>query len=697
MINISSITAVVYDSNKRKYGFEYGFQAGLNIISGDNSSGKSTVLSCIYYCLGMEQLASYGNSDGLKECLKNSFMYNEQSIPVIESYAELKLKNDKNDVALIRRFIKSEYGETSQNLQVKVNDGEMENKFIHRKGDSDHESGFYRWLSDFSGISIPVFESEDGIQKILYLQQIFASSFVEQTKGWSDFFAQVPIFNTKKAKQKIVEFTLGLTGLIEEFELDRLKDDEKKEKGLWENSVNNFKALIAFNNLSTPNLSESFKAEFTPKKIESLTMQTKVEPGKYLSIENSILFLEESLSNIKQANDIILNIERDDTLLENQKKTRLALKLLNEEFIIMQKEKNNEEIKIKKYEATLEQIKREIEVLSGLQQLNQLSSLHIGAVESCPVCNSSLLIESSKSLHNIDKVNASGSLSFFKSERSLYESYLKSSKNLMERFDKTLLYYQEKLTDLRYELSLIDKELISDARIPSKTAINKEMTVSFELAKLAKFQQQFNKFKAHLKDLSEKLANIKKRKDELNTHKKKDEELIYAFDKSFSWYLKAFGYSKELLLRIYISKDDLNKLFPVVSTPSFGAQPIRLMSSASDFIRAQWAFYIALLRNAQHHLGILVLDEPGQHAMATKDLKVLIKESAKIKDRQVIIAISKEDRIKNVNVGDSKIVVEKEVDLIAMLNETGLQEGKDYKLNMIEANDRDDKCIQLFD
>lgn len=697
MIYIKSINAIVFDGKKRKFGFKYSFQMGLNIISGDNSSGKSTVLSCIYYCLGMEQLASYGNTDGLKECLKNSFIYDGQNIQVEESYAELHLENNKGEIASIKRFIKSEYGESQQALLVTMNDGDPEEKFIHGRGDTDHERGFYRWLSDFSGISIPVFQDENGTHKILYLQQIFASSFVEQTKGWSDFFAQVPVFSTKKAKQKIVEFTLGLKGLVEEFELDKLKENEKIEKGLWENSVDNFKALIAFNNLSTPNLSESFKSDLTPKKIDGLTMQTKVESGLFYNIEDTIRYLESRLLGLKEKNRIAEVDKTSNPLMEKQKEVRAQLKFLNEEFSIIQRQKIDEEIKIQKYESTLGQLKREIEALAGLQQLNQLKSLHVGAVENCPVCNSSLLTNPDLKLHNINLVNETGSLSFFKSEKSLYESYLKSSVNLLERIDKTLSYYQEQIASLKYSLTLIDEELISDVRIPSKASINEEMTVNFELGKMVKFLSHFLKFKEHLKDLSKNLTKIRKRKEDLNTHKKEDEELITAFDNRFGWYLAAFGYSKELLSRIYIPKDDLNKLFPVVSTPSFGAQPIRLMSSASDFIRAQWAFYIALLRNAQHHLGILVLDEPGQHAMATKDLKVLIKETAKIKKRQIIIAISKEDKIKDVNAGNSKTIVEKEIDLISMLKETDLQAEIDYKLNMIEGNDRNDKCIQLFE
>ncbi|RTZ46278.1 hypothetical protein EJ377_18000 [Chryseobacterium arthrosphaerae] len=224
-----------------------------------------------------------------------------------------------------------------------------------------------------------------------------------------------------------------------------------------------------------------------------------------------------------------------------------------------------------------------------------------------------------------------GSLPFYKSERSLYESYIKSSKNLLERFEKTLLYYKEQINDLQFALVTIDKEIVDDSRIPSRTDINDEIQIRFELGKVEKIKIQFERFKLHLTELSNNLIRIKERRDILQSHKKDDEEQIFSFQKVFIQYLESFGYSKEIIGRIYISNEDNNKLFPVVKTPGFLSQPIRLMSSASDFIRAQWAFYLSLLVKAKFHLGILVLDEPGQHAMASGDLKMLLKEAAKIK------------------------------------------------------------------
>ncbi len=696
MINIHSIKAVVRNTKEREFGFDYAFQSGLNILSGDNSSGKSTVLSCIYYCLGMEQLASYGNTDGLKECLKTSFKYANENYTVYESFAELHLSNARGDIATIKRVIKSAYGEDPNLISVQVNDGAPEDKFVHAIGDTDHDAGFYRWLSDYSEISIPVFEDEDGSkQKILYLQQIFASSFVEQTKGWSDFFAQIPIFGTKKAKQKIVEYTLGLSGLIEEFEMDKLKEREKEYKAVWSNTVETFQAITSYYNLLTANLSETFTVDLTPKKIADLNLQTRGVDGSYQSLNDMLIKLETDLDDITRKNILIRDarsVSRD--LTKKHAEVSEKLKYISTEYQTIQNEKINEDIKIKKYMLTVNQLNREIEALEGIEKLNQLKSFHIAAVENCPVCNSSLLTNPDIVFTNIDRVSETKSLSFYKSERSLYESYLKSAQGLINRFEKTAAYYEERIADVKNMLSILDSQLFDDERIPSRSDITEEMSLKFELEKMRKIQSQFIRFKGDLTQIAVKLSHIRNRKDELKLHTELDEDKIIAFKKKFIEYLTSFGYSKEILNRIYISPDESNKLFPVVNVVGMPPQPIRLVSSASDFIRAQWAFYMTLLVKAKLHLGILVLDEPGQHAIASADLQQLLKEASKINNRQIIVAISKEDKIKVASAEDAGKPQEVEIDLLNILEASGLKAVKDYNLNMIEGNNRKDKCVQ---
>ena len=55
------------------YGFEFQFESGLNIIAGPNSRGKTTINTCIYYALGMEELLGAHNEKALDKALKEEF------------------------------------------------------------------------------------------------------------------------------------------------------------------------------------------------------------------------------------------------------------------------------------------------------------------------------------------------------------------------------------------------------------------------------------------------------------------------------------------------------------------------------------------------------------------------------------------------------------------------------------------------
>jgi predicted ATPase len=60
-------------SDNKLYGYEYEFNDGLNIIRGDNSSGKSTLVNSLIYSLGMEELIGSKGVNSLPYALKTYF------------------------------------------------------------------------------------------------------------------------------------------------------------------------------------------------------------------------------------------------------------------------------------------------------------------------------------------------------------------------------------------------------------------------------------------------------------------------------------------------------------------------------------------------------------------------------------------------------------------------------------------------
>ena len=81
-MRINSVKAKIIAGTKegfKEFGFNHSFEPGLNILTGDNSSGKSTILSCIYYCLGMEQLMGSKGTNALSPALHQALNFDGNS------------------------------------------------------------------------------------------------------------------------------------------------------------------------------------------------------------------------------------------------------------------------------------------------------------------------------------------------------------------------------------------------------------------------------------------------------------------------------------------------------------------------------------------------------------------------------------------------------------------------------------------
>lgn len=86
------------------------------------------------------------------------------------------------------------------------------------------------------------------------------------------------------------------------------------------------------------------------------------------------------------------------------------------------------------------------------------------------------------------------------------------------------------------------------------------------------------------------------------------------------------------------------KYLPVVKHGADNEEEIRADSSASDFIRSIWAYYLTLLTESKRHPGFLVMDEPCQHSMKEESLQHLFEYCASITDKQTILFCSSQPK-----------------------------------------------------
>ena len=91
------------------YGFKCEFNSGLNIIRGNNSSGKSTFINSFIYSLGMEELIGGKGVKVLPYALKE---YVESSgknkVKIASSYVYVELTNKCDITITLKRSIISD-------------------------------------------------------------------------------------------------------------------------------------------------------------------------------------------------------------------------------------------------------------------------------------------------------------------------------------------------------------------------------------------------------------------------------------------------------------------------------------------------------------------------------------------------------------------------------------------------------------
>lgn len=169
--------------------------------------------------------------------------------------------------------------------------------------------------------------------------------------------------------------------------------------------------------------------------------------------------------------------------------------------------------------------------------------------------------------------------------------------------------------------------------------------------------------------LSEKFAANQKSRSDLpsETYSATDLKKYELFEKFFRSYVGEFDYHSAPIKDIKFNVDNLlpelkkielreiqERKFSELKQASSritsrDSNNIAMESSASDFVRLIWSYILTIYETSSHetvkgnHPGFLLLDEPGQHSMATKSQQALFRRLSAMKGLQSIVAASFDD------------------------------------------------------
>ncbi|MCS0539233.1 AAA family ATPase [Aeromonas veronii] len=419
MFTINKLSSdILVRENDHHYGFNFEFKNGLNIITGQNSSGKSSVLSCIYYNLGMEQLLGMGTSKSslLDKCLTSEFTYKGVTYTITQSIINLEIINDNGDTALLQRMAFSQNIEDRNHISITM-DGNTSKYFLHSTNDHSDKRGFYTWLQLFIGIDLP--KEENSLKHTLYLQNVFSSCFIEQTKGWSDFMSQMPSFNIKDAKRKLVEYLLSLDCLDNDIEKDRLRNKRESIIEKWDRAMHDFFRVERSLNYIPDGLANKY--EKSPiGYFDKLKLKVTIE-SEWLDIAVATNKVRKELELLRNSNRMHEKQKDATNINENRKHIKRKLLKLNRIISSLDRAYTSEKEKISLYTEHLSILKEEKSGLVGARKVDDIFN-HLSDSETCPLCESSISLTTLGK--NVSKTDYENSLHFIDSKISMISGYL---------------------------------------------------------------------------------------------------------------------------------------------------------------------------------------------------------------------------------------------------------------------------------
>lgn len=659
MLRINRLRIIV-NTESGRFGFDEKFDKKLNFIaSHKNTRGKSSCIEAIYYCLGLEELIGGKNEKALKPVFRSKLEYKSKEFIVLESEFYLEVKNNSGKVITIYRpgkknsekpnLIRVYNGDINNIMNGLVNYEEM---YVHMKGSASNEKGFHTYLEEFMGLNLPYVPSYDDKSRKLYLQIIFSTIFTEQKRGWADLFACMPTYlKIRDAKKRAIEFLIGLESLNIEKKRQLCKDNENNIKKEWEKIYNNINFIVDKKGCNISNINS--KPEIIDNE-KTYSIYKCKDDGKYVHINDYINNLEDQLKNLNSE-----SIKIGDNVDEIQDK----LEVKQDELISMEKLLMDEKKKLSDANFNIEILNENIKSIDldlqnnkDIKKIKDLGSTKNWSIceDICPTCSQSIkdiLLPQDKSLNimtideNIRHLEAQKlmmefTLNNYKKNKFICESNinkinddLKKGRNILRSIKNDLYSIDSNISE-----SIVRQKIIIENEIDEIREMKDEISILYD-----KIVELSKEWKENLKEL----GSLPK-----TNFTDSDKIKIEALKSYFIENLQLYGYkSISDFSEVDISED---KLMPVIS-----GFDMKFDSSASDNVRAIWAFNVALMQTSLkylgNHPGLLIFDEPGQQSMVISDLCKFIKILSEIKkDIQVIIGITIDDEtIKEINNIDS--------------------------------------------
>nr|WP_192928648.1 hypothetical protein [Photobacterium alginatilyticum] len=633
------------------FGFEHEFKTGLNIIRGDNSSGKSTLVNSLIYSIGMEEIIGNKGPSSLPYALRTHFELEGRKFENVESMTLIELENSKGEIKTFKRYISSR---DKDSKLVQIIHGDYLTKgesvtfdsspvYLHDPNSATNEEfGFFAAFEKFLGLELPVITDNKGNSRKLYLQYIFAALLIEQKRGWTNYIANTPYYGVSGVVNKTVSYLFGLDTFSNEKKLNEQFTRRNQITSDWSEIASNIKLTVANARLMVKGLNMRPALDYNRQMV--LICQG-------IDVTKSIpALVEEAQAYLKNLNEKSLQtITREQPDLANKiedVQARIS------ELLTMQKIHGDDvrinESKINLYQESLKDIEEELEKNKMTNKLNKFGAdfgLPI-AENVCATCHNPLDDSLTSPENTVMNMTIDENIKYLENQKlmikdliaGLYKHLEKSKGNVLlingEIREKT-----KNLASLKRDIKSINntcesevrKKILTENKIEELTFVKE--TVDNELDKLTKLADEY-------KDCQSKIQKMSRYEFSFADKNKLDQ-----FETGFRQLATDFAYRSAKPDEIEINRNTLVPYLRGLELREINTTAdIKADSSASDFVRLIWSYLISVcnvsINNNGNHLGVLLFDEPAQHSMSLMSVNQLLKAMAGMKEAQCIVAAS---------------------------------------------------------
>jgi hypothetical protein len=608
----------------------------------------------------MEEIAGGRGESVLPYAIKEWFTYAGERINVIASEVYVEIENKLGNTVTLKRSIRDTQKSSKlievlegRHLTGTSNSPIVRPTYLHDPGGAQKIEGFHNFLEGFLGFKLPTVPMISGGETKLYLQAIFAALAIEQKRGWTDYIANIPFFGIRDARTRVVEFLLALDVFKTNAERNRLNADSIAIAAEWD--ATRQKLLHLVNEIGA--VVQSVPAKVSALFDTALVQLQKPAGTEVVSLPSYVSMLHDQYQDLNRKADSYRRKPNNNAQAELDNVTGELHRLTN----LYETAKATLTFKmasVREYERLLSEAQEELAHNKTALKLRNLGatihSLQL-ANDRCPTCHQNVEDSLLSGIVHSPQMDLGTNIGYLEKQAHMLERQIAGGRKAIVETEVLLKELSRQLDSTQNILNAARSDVAMGAT-ESRAIIRQQVQIEIEIEKLQKTETEVTKLVAHLKSIAERLGvNQAMRKNLPHAYySNEDKRKIRVFEKFFRANAGSFGYESAAIGEIEINDATLIPVLSHIELREIQVAPgaskarvdIKSDSSASDFVRLIWSYLLALhqtsfyLNGGERHLGILLLDEPGQHSMAESSQRALLQQLASSQHLQSIVAAS---------------------------------------------------------